>query len=191
MTGVSLTATIDDREVLGTLMGLVGRMERPEGFTKNVGEHMLRSTRRNFQDQKAPDGTPWAPLARSTVRKRGSATPILTLKGYLRGSINYQASAERVTIGTAAVYAAIHQLGGRIEREGRIAEITQERDEATGKLGRFARRGAQGAVASQVQVGPYHIDIPARPFLGVSAADQVAILRIAKAWLKAEGGASE
>lgn len=192
MTGVSLTATIDDREILGALMDMVERMDRPEGFYRNVGEHMLRSTRKNFQDQKAPGGTPWKPLAKSTVRKRKSASPILTVKGYLRGSINYAATPQGVTIGTAAIYAAIHQLGGRIERDGRFGEVWRDRDPETGKRGNlFARRGAKGAAPELVAIGPHHIDIPARPFLGVSAEDEKAILRIAKAWLRAEATPSE
>ncbi len=188
MTGVSIRATIRDGELLAALQGLVGRMERPEGFYRNVGEHMLRSTRRNFEQEQAPDGRQWAPLRPSTVRKRGAKGPILTLKGDLRGSVSYAATPEGVTIGTGAIYAAIHQLGGRIEREGAIREVRFRVDRRGERLRdgrgllRFAGR-RQRAASELAVVRPYAIDIPARPFLGVSADDERAILAIAARWL--------
>jgi phage virion morphogenesis protein len=184
MTGVSITATLTDEEALARLGELVARMERPEGFYRNVGEHMVDvSVAGAFDQERAPDGAPWAPLAPSTVRKRKAAGPILRLRGHLRGSISYRVEAEGVRIGTPSPYAAIHQLGGRIEREPRQGVVRFARNAKSGR--RFVSRRHKGHVEQTVQVGAYVIEIPARPFLGVSAADEARILRLAEIWLVA------
>ena len=35
-----------------------------------MGEHMINTTRERFRDEKAPDGTPWAPLSETTLKRK-------------------------------------------------------------------------------------------------------------------------
>lgn len=44
MTGITFTAEIQDQEARGKLAALVERMDRPIGFYKAVGEHLVNST---------------------------------------------------------------------------------------------------------------------------------------------------
>ncbi|TCM84792.1 phage virion morphogenesis protein [Rhodovulum steppense] len=170
MTGVTMAVTIDDLEAQERLRTLVERMDNPAGFYKQVGEEIVQSTQRNFASESAPDGTPWAAHAPSTIRQRirRGQVPITKLRrnGFgqtLYNSLNARPSAEGVTVGTPMPYGAIHQLGGTIRREAR-----------TGRL--FGREN--------VSVRAYTITIPARPYLGLSAEDEEAIIELADAWLR-------
>lgn len=70
-------------------------------------------------------------LRRKTHTKKGGLTAgferyamnrkILTLSARLRKSIHYQAAKDSVVIGTDAVYAAIHQFGGKAGRGRKVS----------------------------------------------------------------------
>ncbi|MVA23614.1 phage virion morphogenesis protein [Agrobacterium vitis] len=154
MTGISYKATIDDQDMRAKLAELIGKMNRPAGFYKNVGEHLLNSVKDNFEAEAAPDGNRWQALSQITrdlrSLKYGNApTTILRASGDLMNSINMQASDTEVRIGSSLIYAAIHQFGGDA---GRRKKVT----------------------------------IPARPYLGLSAADEDELLAIAEEWLGVE-----
>lgn len=116
MSGISYKVTVDDADMRTKLAELIDRMENAEGFYKNVGEHLLNSVGDNFDNEQGPDGEKWKSLSEVTVARREAAghgpTPILRVSGTLRGSINMEASATDVRIGTALVYAAIQHFGG-------------------------------------------------------------------------------
>ena len=155
MTGISYKATIDDADMREKLAELIGKMQRPIGFYKNVGERLLESVDNNFDNEQAPDGTRWQGLSAVTRDRRSrlngnAAMTILRVSGHLKESINYEASDTEVRIGSALIYAAIQHMGG----------------ESKGYM--------KGAV------------IPARPYLGISPADEEEIFAIAEDWLSAE-----
>lgn len=116
MTGISYKTTIDDAHMRAKLEELIDRMENPEGFYKNVGEHLLNSVGDNFDNEESPEGEKWKTLSDVTVGRREAAghgpIPILRVSGALRGSINSQVSSEDVRIGSSLVYAAIQHFGG-------------------------------------------------------------------------------
>jgi phage virion morphogenesis protein len=139
-----------------------------------IGGALVASTQLRFKDQKGPDGVAWAPLGDvtrynrakraaggRTKGKRGKPTakfnralggPMQALldTGRLRNSITYLAGADFVEVGTNVVYASTHQFGA--------------------KQGAFGRTRRGGPI-------PWG-DIPARPFLGLSAEDEADILRL-------------
>lgn len=125
MTGISYKATIDDADMREKLAALIGKMQRSEGFYKNVGEHLLNSVKDNFENESAPDGTRWKTLSSATrdqrSKKYGNApVTILRASGDLMNSINMQASNDDARIGSSLVYAAIHQLGGDAGRGKKV-----------------------------------------------------------------------
>ncbi|BCH58530.1 hypothetical protein RvVAR0630_11540 [Agrobacterium vitis] len=154
MTGISYKAIIDDRDMRAKLAELIGKMQRPAGFYKNVGEHLLNSVKDNFENERAPDGSRWKVLSQTTRDQREkkyghSPNSILRASGDLMNSINMQASDTDVRIGSSLIYAAIHQFGG---------------DAGRGKK----------------------VTIPARPYLGLTTADEQEVVTIAEEWLAAE-----
>jgi phage virion morphogenesis protein len=152
--------------VIGDLSNLerkLRQLQRPALQTtgRQVGEALVSSTIRRFNEQRDPEGKPWQPLAAATVlgglssksytkrgRLRKSAErklqnrKILIDSARLRNSISSTARGSSVAVGTNVEHARIHQFGG--------------------DAGRKTAR----------------VNVPARPFLGVSADDRREIRRI-------------
>lgn len=82
---------------------------------QEIANHLAATTRLRFETETGPDGKRWKPSQRAI--EDGGQT--LTLSGDLRGSIaadwgpDYAAAGPERS-GGAAIYAAIHQLGGII-----------------------------------------------------------------------------
>lgn len=149
MAGAFLIIDVTTAELSHRLRTLATRAENLEPFFEDVGEYMLRKTRKRFDDQTAPDGTPWAELKPATIerkRKKGRPNPELKLidSGDLRGQINKQADRNGVTVGTPRIYGATQQFG--------------------------AERGSFGTSAKGRPI-PWG-DVPARPFFGVDREDE-------------------
>ncbi|HYW05015.1 MAG TPA: phage virion morphogenesis protein [Gammaproteobacteria bacterium] len=156
MAGV--TITVDDAQVLERLQQLLDTVTDPRPALRDAGEALLRSTRHRFDTQTAPDGHPWAPLSPATVaRKKKNKDKILVLDGYLRGTLNYQVvGGTTLELGSPMIYAGTQQFGAHKGQYG------------------STRRG------SPIPWG----DIPARPFLGLSAGDKREVLAILQEHLR-------
>lgn len=163
MPGARFTVEIDEEEARERLTEMVERMARPFGFYKNVGEYLTEvAIPRNFKTETAPDGTPWATLSPATLARyeaKGTrSVRILHASGHLQANIAARPSETEVLVGTAVIYAGTMQFGA-----------------AQGAFGRTSRNGP-------IPWG----DIPARPFLGISAEDEEEIIAIAADWLEIE-----
>ncbi len=185
MTGISYE--IDASEALAGVEELKRRLAQSAGFYKNVGDYLVFSTKETFDRETSPDGQPWKPLLPSTIKGRvsrgRSPNGILRESGDLAGSINAQAGSAEVKIGSNVEHAAIHQLGGTIKKPARQGEIFLKRNERTGEIGnRFVKKSKSNAV-QDVTIPAHEITIPARPYLGISDADQAAIIELADEWL--------
>lgn len=99
------------RELLGRLQGRMGNLTP---VMRSIGETVRRSVERNFEAQGRP--AKWTPSQR--VLRTGGQT--LSLTGRLRRSFSVQATGSRAVVGTNVVYAAIHQMGGRAGRGGKV-----------------------------------------------------------------------
>ncbi|WP_347268171.1 phage virion morphogenesis protein [Paracoccus sp. (in: a-proteobacteria)] len=186
MSGISFRVELDATEAQERLHRLVRLMDQRRPFFAEVGEQLILSAGRNFKAEAAPDGTPWTPLAPATIKARArrsrSQLAILRDRGLLAGSINYQATDDEVRVGSPVEYAAIHQLGGAIEKPARAAKVYRRKGK-DGSIGRRFVRKKQADVVSDVSIGAHRVNIPARPFLGISAADQAEIFAAAERWL--------
>ena len=114
MAGASdvITIEIDDREIRDGLRALETKLGDLRPVFRDIGEALLNSTRERFNTQTAPDGSPWAQLSPDyKQRKKKHSDLILTLNGYLRGTLNYQATRDELRVGTPMIYGAAHQFG--------------------------------------------------------------------------------
>jgi phage virion morphogenesis protein len=124
---------------------------------QSIGVEMEAQTQERFDTQKKPDGNTWEELKQKTqnyYNSQGwSARSILVGEGTLRDSITseVQGGAWSVLVGAAKEYAAVHQFG---------AEITPKSAKALFVPG-------YGMLKK--------VNIPARPYLGVSPDDAKAI----------------
>jgi phage virion morphogenesis protein len=174
-----IRVTIDDTAVLTALKRTRDGLLNLRPAMKNIGEYLLLETDDRFKKQEAPDGSAWKPISRSwrqyKVRK-GHITKILQMRGRLRKSIVYKASADQVNVGTNVVYANIHQFGGSIAHYARSQTANFRIDKKTGQS-RFAKK-KRANFAQNVTIGAHTTDITARPFLGVNGENERAIGRI-------------
>lgn len=185
MTGISYE--FDASEALAGVEELKRRIAQPSGFYKNVGDYLVFSTKETFQRETSPDGQPWKPLLPSTIKGRvsrgRSPNGILRESGALAGSVSTQASSTNVKIGSNVEHAAIHQLGGTIKKPARQGEIFLKRNERTGEIGNLFVKKSKANAVQDVAIPAHTITIPARPYLGISDADEVAIIKLADEWL--------
>lgn len=112
MAGAFLEIHIDDAQLRNGLQQLQAKLGDLRPVFQDLGEALLNSTRARFSSQTAPDGTRWATLSPGyQAHKKKNANLILTLNGYLRGTLNYQAGKDTLRIGTPLIYGATHQFG--------------------------------------------------------------------------------
>jgi len=126
----------------------------------DIGLELEESAKERFQIQKSPEGDSWKALAQKTRdyyfnlgEKKAGSRSILVGEGTLRDSVTseVQGGAWSVLVGAAMEYAAVHQFG---------AEITPKSAKALFVPG-------YGMLKK--------VNIPARPYLGVSSDDAKAI----------------
>lgn len=154
-----------------------------------LGSYLQVSSQKRFDkgNQKAPDGTPWQALkARYASRKKYNKDKILTLRGYLRRSIHYQPiGTDAVEVGTTVEYAAIHQFGGTITQNPQSRTVRYR--SVAGRV-LFAGKNDTGATERRVTRSAYQVNMPARPFLGISADDEAGIQTIIAEWAAGPAG---
>lgn len=124
----------------------------PQPLLADIAALGENSTRARFRNQTGPDGQRWKP----SLRAQFNGGKTLTKDGHLGDSITHSADRKTAAWGTNRIYAAIHQFGGTIKAKG------------AGGL-RFAIPGLGWRTVQQVE-------IPERPFLGISREDEQDIL---------------
>ena len=157
MPGATITVTFEDREVAEALHRMASRSRDMTPVMRDIGEHLLNTTRERFDNAQAPDGTPWAPLSEVTKQRKGrgghpgNAEKILIESGALHThGLVYQVGRDKVEVGSPLEYAGTQQFG--------------------------AARGAFSSMSKGAPI-PWG-DIPARPFLGLSDDDGKEIVAI-------------
>lgn len=133
-------------EALAKLKAVTSPQTR-RAILDDFGSYLVSETQGRFENERAPDGTPWQKSFRA--KEQGGVT--LTDKGFLKGSITYNHDADTLEVGTNKIYAAIHQFGGEIKSK-------------SGKKLAFRIGGALIMIDK--------VDIPARPYLGFTAQDK-------------------
>lgn len=120
-------------------------------FMGIIGEVLLESTKDRFRTQVDPSGSPWVPLSKDyQVEKKRNKGKILTLFGDLQRQNVYRTGDDWVAIYNTMKYANTHQYG-----RPRIPAIKK------------SKKGKKFKAMLPA--------IPARPFVGLSKADEEAI----------------
>jgi phage virion morphogenesis protein len=180
---MQLQITIDSKALDGAIEKLLDTMKDLTPVKKHIAEYLLESTRERIRSGgPAPDGAPWAPLSPAyLLTKKGKGT--LQETGRLIGLLRWQIDGDgNVAVGSDRDYAAIHQMGGTIHKKARDGSARLRR---VGSNVRFAKKSHKKAWGVSFRVGAHEIHIPARPYLGLSAADKAEVVEIAKEHLEA------
>lgn len=159
-----ITLDLND-DISPMLERLAARLTDMTPVMQELGELLTESTKQRFKDGVAQDGTPWAPKSQTTIdaykahKDRVDLRPLFGPSGRLSSEIHYVAGPVSMEIGSSLIYSAVQQMG--------------------------AGKGAFGSMSNGSPI-PWG-NIPARPFLGLSDDDQVAITETIESWL--QGGA--
>jgi len=161
---IGFTLTVTDAAVLAGLSRMIAVGEDLRPVLSDIGGELEGSTVKRFISNVAPDGTPW----KASLRAEKTGTPTLVLTSNLRDSIHYVVEPTAVSIGSALIYAKVHQTGAVISAKGEALHFT-------------LYGGAFVTVRS--------VKIPKRPYLGMSANDNQAVLSIVgEHWARAARG---
>ena len=144
---VTIEYIIDASELGVATDELARRISTLGGVLKASAQDIRLSVRERYDEEKSPDGTPWAPLAAATLARKKDAR-ILIEGDVLRKSITVRLSARKTNpslrMGSNLVYARIHQLGGK----GRAG---QKRHHTGAAVSRLLRRGSRARAARSAQ----------------------------------------
>jgi phage gpG-like protein len=146
-----------------TLAALDAALTDMTPVMNDLGELLTTSTKDRFPTGTAPDGSRWAPKSQTTLNRYGvkksnrvDPRPLFGPSGLLSQQIFHDASAIEVSWGSNLIYSAVMQFG--------------------------AGKGAFGTMSNGSPI-PWG-NIPARPFIGVSAEDEVNIIATLEEWLQ-------
>lgn len=201
MSGTSMELTFTDRTqpITAALQRVMRAGQRPRPLLLSLGEYLVRSTLNRFDAQKSPEGIPWqadtpAVWAKKRIKK------ILTESSHLKGSVVYRLTGNSLEWGTNKIYGGIHQHGGTIKHDERqqvvhfkrgTVDLFANQDDANrhmrmangktlhfrrGAGAGFARPNMKASFAMKVTVGAHETEMPARPYLGISAEDSHEVL---------------
>ena len=183
MAGSILTITTTSDQASKALLELIRRLGDVSTPLNDIAEYLHLSTDDRFRRKVGPDGSPWAPLAPSTLaRKKRNKEKILRESGMLQDSFRHQVSNNELEFGTDRPYGAIHQFGGPIHHAARSQQVYFK----AGKDGvgnRFVKKSASN-FAQWVTHGARSTEMRARPYLGLSADDELEVAEIIGNYLK-------
>lgn len=125
----------------------MNKLANKKALMASVGEALVSGTIQRFNNEESPNGEKWEKSGRAIAE--GGQT--LSDTAHLRKSIDFAATPAQVMIGSNLLYARIHQLGGTIKPK-------------KGKKLKFKGKDGKDVFVSEV-------NMPARPYLGVSKTD--------------------
>ena len=136
----AISLTYNDTEIRAKFQQLQAKLGDLTPAMRQIGEAMLLSTDERFANEVDPSGTRWQANSPRTInQKRAQGRILKTLQstGRLRASIAYQATKDRVVVGSNVSYAAKHQLGRGVPQREFLGVSQSDRQEIVGILTTF------------------------------------------------------
>lgn len=188
MSGLTFSITIDDAAVKRRLEQLGKQAKNMKPAMNEIAQYMLRVTDDRFDKGVDPEGEHWAPNAKSTIKRKGHAKPLINKPGmgHLRRMV-VKTTSDSVTIGPslqAQKYAAIQQFGGDTKHGARDMILhfrSFKRGDNAGKTLFSKSNKATHGMKTSRKAGT--ITIPARPYLGINDEDKQRINEKISLWI--------
>jgi len=165
-----ITITIDSSAIHRALSQLSGQLDDMTPVMLKIAETMAAAIEENFDSEGARLGARWKPSRRAI--KQGDKTLQDTER--LAGSMVTRVTRNSAEVGTNVEYGPIHQFGGTIRQNAQSRLQGFKVNKKTGQS-RFAKRG-KANFEQWTSRGAYTINMPKRPFLGLNADDERAIV---------------
>lgn len=144
---------------------LLARLTDTAPLMAGVSQEMLRQVEYRFE----VEGPGWPQLKPATVKRRGSAHPILQVIGALARSFTGDSGKDFAEAGTNDIRAPIHQFGGTIQIPARSQQAYFHQNKKTGEVGNRFVKKHKSNFAQRVTLPAYEITMPARPMIPVDA----------------------
>ena len=151
------------RELLKTMRN-IAELDRA-GLNTTIGEAVRESTLERFKRSRGPDGKAW----KQSIRAATQGGKTLIQSAQLRNSIRVKADASGFAVGTNTKHAATHQFGDT--RTIRAKKAKALRFQVGGKW--FSKKEVT-------------VNIPARPYLGLSDEDMTEIKAMVEDFISKE-----
>ena len=136
----AFTVDVVDQQTRSALKTLAARVQNPAAVMHSIAEGITERTKHRFDTSKGPDGQAWKPNSAATLamisfrlagsksnrkkdgslnakgnRALGYKKPLID-SGFLRQQIVPSSTATSLSVTATALYAAIHQFGGKAGR---------------------------------------------------------------------------
>jgi phage virion morphogenesis protein len=116
-----ITIKIDSEQLQKELKKLLQLARDRRPLMKNIAGMMHNAVEENFAQEGRPKWIPLSPKTIAARQKKGYwPGQILQQTGRLAASITQYADNDQAVVGTNAVYAAIHQFGGKAGRGKKV-----------------------------------------------------------------------
>ncbi len=173
MAGVGITIQANGESlIVQALERFSGLDQTKQQLFEAIGSTVSNNIRRRWMVGEGLEGK-WRISGR--VARQGGTT--LRDTSRLMNSITHNVLPNGVEIGTDVEYAAIHHFGGEINHEARMrrAYFRQGRDGTVGN--RFVRQSRSNFM-QETMGKPYKVNMPRRPFLGLTETDENEVMDI-------------
>jgi phage gpG-like protein len=184
---IAITIKIETAEVMAALERLKNALKGGR-LMQSIGEGVAMGSRDRImgRENRAPDGTPWQPLAASTLKRKraegkGNMGILMFGPELARSIVPQDPTDDTVSIGSSLLYAMVHQEGADIAHKARAGTVRLRK---VGGVARFAKKSHKKARTMAVNIGAYTVSIPARPYLGVSDKDKGLLQTRVKDWIQ-------
>ena len=173
MSGVGINIQADGESlIVQALERFSGLDQTKQQLFEAIGSTVSNNIRRRWMVGEGLEGK-WRISGR--VARQGGTT--LRDTSRLMNSITHNVLPNGVEIGTDVEYAAIHHFGGEIHHEARMRRtyFRQGRDGTVGN--RFVRQSRSNFM-QETMGKPYKVNMPRRPFLGLTESDENEVMDI-------------
>lgn len=151
-----ITVEIKNDQITAALAGIGQALDNPLPVFQDFGEYLVKSTTDRFPTGKAPDGSVWAPKSPVTIAAQGGR--------------------RTNRLDTRPLFGPSGSLSSTISYEAFSDRVEWGSPMVYAAMQQFG--GSKSAFPNLWG------DIPARPFLGISAEDETALLDICAEWLE-------
>jgi phage virion morphogenesis protein len=169
MTGVTVTLSHNSPQVLAVLRDLSAAVQDLRPAFRDAGEYLLRSTDERFRQEKGPDGAPWEQNADVTLLRYIAAKKGLSKRKTQTGGRTLTQKGAKA-LGSKRVLRNSGQLQDTIRYQASADALSVGTNKVYAAMQQFGGKRSRWP----------HLwgDIPARPFLGLSGADETEVLAI-------------
>ena len=172
MSGVAITIEADGESAVMQALARLSNFDqsKPKLFDA-IGQMVVSNIRSRWTNGEGLEGK-WRLSGR--VRRKGGTT--LRDTSRLMNSITHNVLQNGVEIGTDVEYGPIHHFGGDIHYDARMRRTYFRQNQRTGLVGNTFVRKARSNFMQESMGKAYKVNMPRRPFLGLTESDELEVM---------------